>query len=248
MTKLCGLSLRRFAVLLALVSLNLNPLKAADPLPGEVGWHSVARTSLNSFTGSAFAYGFYSLINGISDSLFNGTPGEATAHFTFRSNVTTFAPLSPNGTQTLVLVPGATFYVYYSPNPKHSWDSPDSFSDSQIIATYQRTPFMLAQAGSLLTETFTAYLVSSTDFEFKGKQYNFKQLLPAITNTNTFDITGQILGAPLFPLAGFDLNLPVAGVGLKVRPPDNYTPRLDPASDNGLAAQPDTIVPRRNRP
>jgi hypothetical protein len=93
-----------------------------------VACYFVGRAFLNA-SGQGQVVGYFTDINGIgaSDSLFNGTPSEQTAFFTFRSNVFSLTPLL-NGDIGLDLTSAGTFNIYHNPNPNGDWSKPDTFS------------------------------------------------------------------------------------------------------------------------
>jgi hypothetical protein len=165
--------------------------------------------------GNAQVAGYFSDINGIgaSDTLFNGTPGERTAFFTFRSDPLTFKSLS-NGDITLFLGSAGKYNIYYNPNPQGDWSNPDSFSagqkfpESHPIAQFMRPEFLDLQfeSFSFSQHAITETLVASQDFIFDGAMYNFNQLTPGgITLYN------YVSNKPLPAVAGFPLVLPYAG-------------------------------------
>ena len=99
--------------------------------------------------GIAQVAGYFSDINGIgaSNSLFNGTPSESRAFFTFRSDLLKNTSLPSNGDITLILGPAGSFNIYYNPSPQGNWNNPDSFSAGQKfpghpIAQFTRPEFL----------------------------------------------------------------------------------------------------------
>ena len=101
----------------------------------QVVWQHVGRIYLNPNTGKAVYAGY--LVHGITSSLFNGSPSEATAFFTFSTDVLSLTPLPNNGDVALSLVSAGTFSVYYM-RPDGDWRNPGTFSSGQLIATFTR--------------------------------------------------------------------------------------------------------------
>lgn len=167
-------------------------------------------------TGNGQVAGYFSGINGIggANSLFNGTPGESTAFFTFRSDTLTFTSLPSNGDISLLLGSAGRYNIYYNPNPQGTtnWSNPDSFSADEKFPGHPIAQFMRPEFLDLQFESFsfsqhaiTETLVASQDFTFGGRKYNFNQLTPGgITLYNYVSNTSVLV-------AGFSLVLPYAG-------------------------------------
>jgi hypothetical protein len=172
-----------------------------------VVWHHVARALLNPSTGTGQVIGYLSQIDGVTTSLFSGTPSEATAFFTFRTDTFSFTPLANNGDIQLTLLSPGKLNVYFNPSPANDWSQPDSFSSGQLIATFSRAETMLIAFGPLQTDTASFELESTQNFTFDGQKRNLKTLDPhgvTLTNTtsNTVILTG-IAGLPVaFAFAG----------------------------------------------
>jgi len=187
----------------------------AQQIPSSaVACYLVGRVYFDS-AGNAQVAGYFSDINGIgaSDTLFNGTPGESTAFFTFRSDPLTFKSLS-NGDITLFLGSAGRYNIYYNPNPKGDWSNPDSFSAGQKFPGHPIAQFMRPEFLDLQFESFsfsqhaiTETLVASQDFIFGGDKYNFNQLTPGGVTLYNY-----VSNTPIIPaVAGFPLVLPYAG-------------------------------------
>ena len=101
-------------------------------------WHHVGRVFINPSNGQFVYVGYLVHIGGIDSSLFNGSPGESTAYFTFSTDVAQLTPLPNNGDVALDLVSAGTFNVYYNAKPNGDWSNPASFSSGKLIATFQR--------------------------------------------------------------------------------------------------------------
>jgi hypothetical protein len=202
----------------ALVTLLMGwlPLAEALQIPSSaVACYLVGRGYLDAATGTGEVAGYFSGINGIgaSDSLFNGSPGESTAFFTFRSDTFTLTSLPSNGDITLLLGSAGRYNIYYNPHPKGDWTNPDSFSAGQKfpghpIAEFTRPEFLDLQfeSFSFSQHAITETLVSSQNFAFNGHRYNFSELTPGgITLYN------HVSNTPLPGVAGFTFALPYAG-------------------------------------
>jgi len=179
----------------------LTPLLSGVCCPAEAGqgsWAEVQQIPAAAvacyFVGEAFlnasgqgeVVGYFTDINGIgaSDTLFNGTPSEQTAFFTFRSNVFSLTPLPLNGDIALDLTSAGTFNIYYNPTPNGDWSNPDTFSGrqkfpGQPIAQFTRPESLFVQIlqsdvanpppyESIAQHVLTETLVSSQSFTFNG--------------------------------------------------------------------------------
>jgi hypothetical protein len=181
-----------------------------------VACYFVGRAFLNA-SGQGQVVGYFTDINGIgaSDSLFNGTPSEQTAFFTFRSNVFSLTPLL-NGDIGLDLTSAGTFNIYHNPNPNGDWSKPDTFSGGQPfpgqpIAQFTRPESLFLQVmqsdvanpppyESIAQHVLTETLVSSQSFTFKGQKYDFSILVPGgVTLNELFSNTG-VEGVTGFPV------------------------------------------------
>src|SRR5215831_4876281 len=128
--------MKRHRILIsALVALLMGWLSVAEaqPIPSSaVACYFVGRAYFDA-NGNVQVAGYFSDINGIgaSNSLFNGTPSESTAFFTFRSDSFTNTSLPSNGDITLILGRAGSYNIYYDPSPQGNWNNPDSFSAGQ---------------------------------------------------------------------------------------------------------------------
>jgi hypothetical protein len=210
--------MKRHRILIsALTAMMIGWLSAAEaqPIPSSaVVCYLVGRLYLDPTTGNAEVGGYFTDINGIgaSDSLFNGTPSESTAFFTFHTTLS-ITSLPSNGDITPLLGSSGLYDIYYNPKPKGDWSNPGSFASGQLIAHFSRPEILIIQfdSFSFLQHTATETLLYSRDFIFKGHQYNFKDLTPGgITLTNFISKT------PASPVAGFAFVVPYAGDGVAV--------------------------------
>lgn len=138
----CKSKQKLFRVLVAITVLLVGCLatsQAQQAVPAaQVVWQHVGRFYLNPNTGQAVYAGYLVHINGINSSLFNGSPSEATAYFTFSTDVLSLTPMPNNGDMALSLVSAGIFNVYYNNNPNGDCSNPASFSSGQLIATFTR--------------------------------------------------------------------------------------------------------------
>ena len=207
---------RHLILIAALTALLIGWLSAvqAQPIPSSaVVCNLVGRIYFNN-KGNAEVAGYFTHNNGIgaSDSLFNGTPSESTAFFTFHTTVS-ISSLPSNGDITPLLGSAGLYDIYYKPTPKRDWGNPGSFATGQLIAHFSRPELLLIQFNSFSfsQHSATETLLSSRDFVFRGHRYNFKELTPGgITLTNFISNT------PVSPAAGFALVVPYAGNGVAV--------------------------------
>ena len=144
-----------------------------------VACYFVGRAFLN-VNGQGQVVGYFTDINGIgsSDTLFNGSPSEQTAFFTFRSNVFSQTPLPLNGDIGLDLVLAGTLDIYYNPStpttPNRDWSNPDSFSSGQLVAHFMRPESLFVELTQSSQHVLTETLVSSQSFTFNGQRYDFR--------------------------------------------------------------------------
>ena len=169
---------------------------------GQTVWQHVGRVYVNFSTGKAIYAGYVSHLDGVSDSLFNGSPGESTAYFTFSTDVLSLTPMASNGDLTLNFVSAGTFNVYYNSTPSGDWSDPSTFSSGKLIATFKRDqsqfPFFTTYGVHALSET----LESSQPFTFNGQTYNFNRMVPnGITFASFFSATPQTTTLTDYPLA-----------------------------------------------
>jgi hypothetical protein len=205
----------RIAVCLLLIltiSLSGPAIQAqdrGDAAPAaRIVYHYVGRVTSNVATGKSEIVGYFTHIDPISGALFNGAASENSAFFTFRAEVSG-QPLPTNGDISLSLPSPGPFNVYFTAHPNHSWSDLNSFSDGQLIATFERRLEQFSQIGPTFTNTVSADLVSSADFTFGGEQFNFRNIAPhGITNATTGSSTllpGSAFPILIFPFAGYGI-------------------------------------------
>jgi len=164
---------------------------------GAVAFHFVARISFFAPPTPPVLVGYMAFIEGVPGPFFDasgGLPlGEATAFFTLR---VTSAPqpivLSPGSNVTAFLTPpGATFDVFFDETPNQNWANPASFSDGELIASFEESGFMSTSVGDpfgpgVSYNLFSSDLISSKRFSFNGQKIDFKKLIRNGVTTNNF--------------------------------------------------------------
>ena len=75
--------------------------------------------------------GYLVHLYGINSSLFDGSPSQSTAYFTFSTDVLQVTPIPNNGNMALSLISAGTFNVYYSTNPNGDCRRPSHFCKRQ---------------------------------------------------------------------------------------------------------------------
>jgi hypothetical protein len=200
-----------FAAIAASVLGLVTPGKAANKVAAaQVADHYVGRVLVAADFSSGQVIGYYTFLEGITGPFFSGTPGEATAFFTLRSDVFSLQTIG-NGPVAATLADAGDFTIYLNPTPAGNWSDPNSFSSGQPVATFKRSVAMLTNAGPTTSVMFSAVLVSSVDFTFNGKTYNFKRLVPdgvthIFTGSNVV-LTGPAKFPVAFAFAGSDLGI-----------------------------------------
>ena len=201
--------------LAVLVGGLLSPAEAQKTPSSAVACNFVGRFYLNPISLQGEVVGYFTNIRGIFDGmstpLFNGTPSERTAFFTFRSDVFSLNALPANGDLELFLVSAGQFNIFFNPAPNSDWTNPDTFSNGQQIANFTRPEVVDLQFESTSQHIITETLISSRTFTFKGQNYNFSQFVPG--GITLFE---AISNTPLPEAANFSIVLPFAGTGIAV--------------------------------
>ncbi len=188
---------------------------AQEPTPAaQTVWQHVGRVYVNPTTGAAVYAGYVVHINGITSSLFNGSPSQATAFFTFSTDVLTLTPLPSNGDVTLSFVSAGTFSVYYNTSPAGDWSNPASFAGGQLIATFHRDQSLFPEIGPIGFHSLSETLVSSQSFTFDGQTYNFNRIAPHGITFAQFFSTNPQTGTAAYPyaFAGAGSTIAVGGI------------------------------------
>jgi hypothetical protein len=175
--------------------------KTQETPAGRIVWSHVGRVFVNPSNGQFVYVGYLVHIGGIDSSLFNGSPSESTAHFTFSTDIAQLTPLPNNGDVALDLVSAGTFSVYYNAKPNADWSNPASFSSGKLIATFQRKESLFPQIGPISFHSLSETLLSSHNFEFGGQTWNFNHLAPHGITFAQFFSTAPQTGTAEYPVA-----------------------------------------------
>lgn len=216
---ICGRALTAAGVALMTCRLGL----AADPadLHKQAGdgipYHYAGRVKLNFVDSTGIVYGYVTALSGVGDvaSLFSGTPSEATALVTFRANIK-FQALPGNGplgpgqfAVTPILVEAGTWSIYFTPNPTHNWDDPDTFSDGRLVATLDRQLEQFSVYPAFSINAGAATLKSSTRFKLAEQTIDFRELIPCgvvnVTSGPPIPLNGSTATEPIFAFSGYSL-------------------------------------------
>jgi hypothetical protein len=184
-------------------------------LPAELAWYATGRFYAAT-DGSLADYGYFLHLPFLDAPLFDGTPGETTAHFTFAAQPFRSSDVQ-NGTLTLGLDPVGTFSLYLQRRPAGTFDDPMSFAAGECIATFRRTSLVVGttvsqSAGTTTvpvvgTNVFSARLTASTPFDFAGRGHDLaRHLGHGITQFGTASETPVVP-----PPKGYKLVLPFTG-------------------------------------
>jgi len=181
----------------------LPSAEAQKEIPtAQIVWQHTGRVYLNQDTGKAVYAGYVVHLDGVSASLFNGSPSEETAYFTFSTDVLSLTPMPSNGDLTLYLVSAGSFNVYYNPSPNGSWSDPSTFSSGRLIATFKRDESLFPFFTTLGFHGVSETLGFSQEFTFNGQTYNFCRMVPnGITFASFFSSTPQSTGRADYPVA-----------------------------------------------
>jgi len=125
---------------------QIASVQAETPTNATV-WQHVGRLYLDPNTGKALYVGYLVHMYGVTNSLFDGSPSESTAYFTFSTDVLSLTPMPNNGNVALSLVSAGTFKVYYNSNPGGDWSNPATFASGRLVATFTRTESLFPVIG-----------------------------------------------------------------------------------------------------
>lgn len=186
----------------------------ASLLPGELAWYVTGRFYRKG-DGSAADYGYFLHLAGIDGGLFEGAPGETTAHFTFAAEPFLATPVS-NGALNLSLDHVGDFSVYLQRQPQGDFGDPASFARGERIATFRRSSRVMGTAltadagGSTVAvfsnNVFSARLIESRPFEFNGREHDLARSIGVgITQF------GTAAAVALPPVPGYEDTVPFSG-------------------------------------
>ncbi|HEX6037390.1 hypothetical protein [Longimicrobium sp.] len=189
-------------------------------LPGEVAWYVTGRFYAAP-DGSLRDAGYFLHLQGIHAPLFDGAPGEGTAHLTFLAEPFTARPVQ-NGDLSLGLDAKGDFSVYLNRHPTATFDHPHSFGAGEEVARFRRVAVVTgttlgtgsADTPLLALNVFSARLIASRPFELAGRTYDLARLMPhGITQWGTAATT------PAATLAGFTSVIPFVGSAIAIGAP-----------------------------
>jgi hypothetical protein len=184
---------------------------------GGIPYHYVGRVKLNFVDSTGVVYGYMTAVSGVSDAatLFAGVPSEATAHLTFRADIKFQAlpgngPLNPGQfAVTPILVEAGTWSIYFTPNPAHNWDDPDTFSDGQLVATLDRQLEQFSVYPAFSINAGAATLKSSTPFRLAEQRIDLRELISCgivnVTSGPPIPLNGSSPSEPIFAFSGYSL-------------------------------------------
>ena len=119
--------------------------------------------------------GYFLHIQGIGGRLFDGERSESTARFTFSSEPFKSETIDNGGLEIGIDMRG-TFRIYLREKPGATFDDPESFAQGKCIAELERVSIVPTVKATILTNVFSARLVSSEPFDFDGERYDFRDL------------------------------------------------------------------------
>lgn len=184
-------------------------------MTAELAWYATGRF-YRANDGSLADYGYFLHLPFPEAPLFDGSPAEASAYFTFAAKPFKAGGID-NGALSLGLDPIGEFSLYLQRRPRATFADPASFAQGEQIATFRRTSLVVgttvgasltAASGAIMgTNVFSARLTASNPFEFGGRRYDLAQAVGAgITQFGTAATT------PIMPPpTGYDLVLPFTG-------------------------------------
>jgi hypothetical protein len=195
--------LNRWMTGAAFLLLIAAPIAFANLHAAQNAWLGQARGFINPATGTAQVAGYFAFVEGVPEPFFSGSPSEATALLTFRSDTLSLSPPIANGPDvSATLFSPGTFTVYFNSSPSGNFANLDSFSSGKAIASFQRSTGMITGvAGSTGTATFSAKLISSQDFVFQGQTVNFAKLVPNGVTVLITTSPNFVAGTAAFPIA-----------------------------------------------
>ena len=160
------------------------------------------RNSLITPTGPDLI-GYLTFIDGLPAPFFDGPAGEGTAFFTLRltpGSAQPFEEVTPGGDVDVLLVaPGPKFDVFHDPSPNQDWSDPDTFSDGQLIGTFEESHFMGTTIGPAAYNLFSSDLVFSDSFMFQGTRQDLGRIVPFGVTINNYGTNTPIFD-PFFTL------------------------------------------------
>jgi len=163
----------------------------AQPVPpiGIIAGQAVGRVNLDANLNTEVLM-YFPAIEGIGTHLFNTSPFNETesvknAFFTARSNKFSGSALVNSTVGVLLLGKNSeriVMNVYFNPNPDRDFSKPETFSDGQLVGVYPVSAGSTTLvSGANASFVYSAQLESSSDFTFRGQNFNGRNLLPAFS-------------------------------------------------------------------
>jgi hypothetical protein len=147
-----------------------------------VACNFIGRGYVNPMALQGTAVAYFTDIPGISGSLFNGSPSEKTAFFTWRNDVLSLTQLPVNGSFGFYLGSAGSSYIYFNPNPNGDWSNLDTFSGGKLpgnpIAQFAHPEALFFTSEFVSKHVHPEILMSSQPFTFNGHTYDFKNIAP----------------------------------------------------------------------
>src|SRR5450759_1877159 len=212
-----GLRVSILATALLAVATSIPPMLAQEGRPpvGRVAYHFVARLLQSSPSGPFFVIGYVNFLDGVSAPLFDGAPGEKTAVMTFRSDLFSAAPLFNGNVMVLnwpsTPAPVVRFYLNNSPN--QDWNQPDSFSNGQLIGSFNARVGQIVITGTTAVVTYSYDWVSTQNFSLGGKMVNLGRLSPGGGTISNYVSTAPPVATTV---SGFPFALTSAGTSFVI--------------------------------
>src|ERR1700752_3365506 len=105
----------RHLLLALILSLSASFGFAQQRVPaGGIVWNSVSQVYFNPNNGTGQVAGYFTYFPGV-DGMFAGTPSEATARFTFRSDTLQLQPVPSQGSLGVILANSGEWRIYFNP-------------------------------------------------------------------------------------------------------------------------------------
>jgi hypothetical protein len=210
-----------YAGVIALL-LSSTPAFAQKRVPaGGIVWNYVARVYFNPNNGTGQVAGYFTYFPGV-DGLFAGTPSEATARFTFRSDTLQLQPVPSQGGLSVILANAGEWRIYFNPTPAGNWNDLDSFSRGQVAAVLTHGTKELVSAGASGAGMFSGDVLSSSDFVLNAQELNLGKIFP-----HGFTVFSTISNVPVSGTSDFPVGLPYAGSAI-AKGPEHNEPAKEP--------------------
>ena len=179
--------------------------------PGEVVWYVTGRFYETppdaAGKNKLFDAGYFLHLAGIAEAT-----SESSAHFTFTAEPFT-SPAISNGGLNIGIDRRGLFSIHYLEHGGGNFDDPKSFAAGPCIATFERVSMVpTVTAGTILMNVFSAQLVSSMPFDFRGARYDLR-------DTIGYGITQWGTAAPqasLQPPSPYIAVVPFVGSALRI--------------------------------